>query len=73
MRLSLFKKPYKLDFMQVETLKVALLDAQKQMAYERGLLSDDDKQLIPTIQKINRFNALIEYLDLQDVCMQDPD
>lgn len=72
MKLSIFSKTYKLDYQYLETLKVALLDAQKQCDYERSLLDDNDKQLVATINKINRLKDLINYLELQDVCMQDP-
>ncbi|ELA08292.1 hypothetical protein MOMA_07011 [Moraxella macacae 0408225] len=72
MKLSIFNKTYKLEHQYLEALKVALLDAQKQCEYERSLFNDDDKQLAPTINKINRLNDLIRYLELQDVCMQNP-
>lgn len=69
MKFFFFGKVHKLNSLQVEVLKVALLDAQKQCEYERSLLSDDDRQLEPTVNKINRLKDLIEFLGLEDVCM----
>lgn len=73
MKFKFFGKVYKLNNQEVETLKVALLDAGKQCEYERSLLDDDDKQLLATMNKINRLNELIEKLELKDVFMQDVD
>lgn len=70
MKLAFFGKTYKLTTLEVEVLKVALLDAQKQIEYERSLvLSDDDPALVPVVNKAIRLHALITKLELKDVCM----
>lgn len=58
MKIILFGKKYKLDDLESETLKVALIDAWKQLEYERSLMNDDDKRLIAQMAKIERLDAL---------------
>lgn len=58
MKIILFGKKYKLDDLESETLKVALIDAWKQLEYERSLMNDDDKRLIAQMAKIERLEAL---------------
>ena len=57
MKIILFGKKYKLDDLESETLKVALIDAWKQLEYERSLMNDDDKRLIAQMAKIERLKA----------------
>lgn len=58
MKIILFGKKYKLDDLESETLKVALIDAWKQLEHERSLMNDDDKRLIAQMAKIERLDAL---------------
>ena len=58
MKIILFGKKYKLGDLERETLKVALIDAWKQLEYERSLMNDDDKRLIAQMAKIERLEAL---------------
>lgn len=70
MKLNLFSKPYKLDALEVETLKVALIDAQKQVEYQRSLINNDDSpDLVPIVNKSARLQTLIKKLELDNVCM----
>lgn len=73
MKIKIFETVYKLNTQDVETLKVALLDACKQCEYERSLLNDDDKQLFATMTKIKRLDELAQKLELKDVSLQDVD
>lgn len=62
MKLTIFNRPVSLNAVQVETLKVAILDAFKQIEYERSLLSDDDKRLQAQMAKIARLELLQDKL-----------
>lgn len=69
MKLNFYSRTIKLNTVHVETLKVALLDAQKQIDYERSLLNDDSEQLTSTVAKNVRLQDLIQQLGLDNVCM----
>ena len=62
MKLTIFNRLVSLNAVQVETLKVAILDAFKQIEYERSLLSDDDKRLQAQMAKIARLELLQDKL-----------
>ena len=65
-----FSRPVVLDSLEGETLKVALLDAQRWVEQERELITDEEsRDLVPIVNKATRLKALISKLDLQDVCM----
>ncbi len=69
MKLNFFRNDYKLDDIESETLKVALLDAVKYTEEQRSLLANDSKETPILYIKLTRLNELCKkfgVLDLQD-------
>lgn len=67
MKLNFFSRTIKLESLEVETLKVAILDAFKQIEYERSLLDNESEQLTAVVSKAVRLQNLVQKLGLDDV------